>query len=281
MSIKDCFISRFPDGMIMEADFSQLEIVGLAILSGDEVLKDDIISGRDMHRWRAAELFDKAETDVTDKERTLAKQLSFILQYGGGAKGMSEKLGVNVVLAQEFIDNYYARYKTVALWQRDVKEEVEASRKPTGDHTAAGYPKGEGTYTSVTGRVYKFYEYDAPAWSKWSKEPRFSPTEMKNYPVQGFATADIMALYRAKVYRRLLNNDLMDKVKLINTVHDSVMFDVQDMEMVQYLKGILEEEAAKLNTAIAELWNIKTDIPFKIECKAGPTWAKMIKLETK
>jgi len=53
--IKLCFTSRFRNGLILEADFSQLEVVGLAVLSGDPVLKDDILSGRDMHRQRAAD----------------------------------------------------------------------------------------------------------------------------------------------------------------------------------------------------------------------------------
>ena len=79
MSIKACFKSRWEDGYIMEVDFSQLEIVGLAILSGDDVLRDDILSGRDMHRWRAAELWSIPESAVTPKQRTTAKALSFQL----------------------------------------------------------------------------------------------------------------------------------------------------------------------------------------------------------
>ena len=94
MSIKDCFISRWgSDGYLMEVDFSQLEVVALAILSGDPVLKDDLLSGRDMHRMRAAELFGIPEASVTDGQRQLCKQLSFQLQYGAGYKSMAEKNG--------------------------------------------------------------------------------------------------------------------------------------------------------------------------------------------
>lgn len=278
MTIKHCFPSRFEHGWLLEADFSQLEIVGLAVLSGDEVLKDDILSGRDMHRWRAAELFSKPETAVSDAERTTAKQLSFILQYGGGAKGMSEKLGVPVRLAEDFIKNYYGRYTRVKEWQKEIAEAVEGSRKPTGEHTAAGYPKGAGEYKSATGRTYRFFEYDAPTWG-WSKDPRFSPTEMKNYPVQGFATADVMALYRGRVYRRLLAEGLTDGILPINTVHDSMMFDINGWGLVQYSKNLLEEEAAKIPEQLEKLWGIKTTLPFKIECKVGRRWSEMKKIE--
>lgn len=279
MSIKSCFKSRFPNGYIMEVDFSQLEVVGLAILSGDDVLKDDILSGRDMHRWRAAELLGKAEADITEEERRLAKQLSFQLQYGAGYKSLAAKNNITEELAKKFISNYYSRYGEVAWWQANVKEAVEDSRKPSGTHTAGGLPRGEGEHVSPTGRVYRFFEYDPPSASRWgSKDARFSPTEIKNYPVQGFATADIMALYRGRVYRRLMALGIMHQAKLINTVHDSVMLDVVDEEMVRYVHGVLSDEADKLPGELERLWGIKTSLPLKVETKYGKKWSELKKL---
>ena len=75
--IKSCFRSRFPSGVLLEVDFSQLEVVGVALLSNDPVLKDDIRSGRDMHRRRAAQLFGISEVAVTKDQRQIAKVLSF------------------------------------------------------------------------------------------------------------------------------------------------------------------------------------------------------------
>src|SRR5690606_12526374 len=142
--LKLCFTSRFRNGQILEADFSQLEVVGLAILSGDPVLKDDILSGRDMRRQRAADLFSKPVSEVTDDERQLAKRLSFQLQYGAGAASMAAKNGIAKELAELFIFQYYDRYKGVKEWQEHVRQSVEDSRVPTGDRTPAGYPKGKG-----------------------------------------------------------------------------------------------------------------------------------------
>jgi DNA polymerase I-like protein with 3'-5' exonuclease and polymerase domains len=131
-----------------------------------------------------------------------------------------------------------------------------------------------GVYESVTGRVYKFFEYD----STFKKDASFSPTEMKNYPVQGFATADIMALYRGRVYRRLLREDTVN-IKLINTVHDSVMLDVRGEGLVRYVYGVLKEEAERLPELLKDLWGIDTkDIPFKVEGKYGQSWGGMKKI---
>lgn len=273
MSIKDCFTSRYPHGWIMEVDFSQLEVVALAILSRDARLIEDILSGRDMHRMRAAELFNIPEALVTDEQRQLAKQLSFQLQYGAGAKSMAEKNGISYDLAAQFIGNYYDRYEDVFEWQLRVSETVERSRKPSGLHTEKGVPKGEGVWDSPTGRMYKFYEYDGYK----AGTAKFSPTEIKNYPVQGFATGDIMALYRGRLYRRVINN-YMPGVHMINTVHDSVMFDVKEAEDVYKVFKMCKEEAERLPDLLKDLWGIDSPLPFKVECKYGKDWAHMTKM---
>lgn len=259
----------------MEVDFSQLEVVGLAILSGDEILADDIMMGRDMHTVRAAELWNIPESSVTEAQRQTAKYLSFQLQYGAGAKSLAEKNGISQTLAQQFIDNYYARYRRVKEWQESIRAQVEASRKPTGRHTAGGKPQGCGEYVSPTGRVYRFFEYD----NSWRRDTSFSPTEMKNYPVQGFATADIMAVYRGKVYRRLLSEPFRNEALLINTVHDSVMLDVANMEVVECVYRALLEEAAALNEHLKTLWGIETHLPLKVGAKIGHKWSELKKFE--
>lgn len=274
MSIKSCFRSRWDGGYLVDVDFSQLEVVALAILSNDTQLKEDILSGKDMHTVRAAELFSIPEAMVTPAQRQLCKALSFQLQYGAGWKSMSEKNGISGQRAKDFIYNYYARYPQVREWQDDVAYTVKGSRRVTGKHTPKGVPMGEGVYESITGRVYKFNEYD----SSFKDDASFSPTEMKNYPVQGFATGDIMALYRGRVYRKLLSLR-NDDIKLINTVHDSVMLDVQSKGLVEYVyREVMKPEADRLPELLKDLWDIDCDIPFKVECKYGPTWAEMTKL---
>lgn len=282
MSIKQCFPSRWgKDGYLMEVDFSQLEVVALAILSKDPQLIEDLRSGKDMHRVRAAELYGVPEHVVSDEQRQMSKQLSFQLQYGAGAKSMAEKNSISIELAKRFISNYYARYPLVGFWQEEIKGEVLSSRVVTNEFTKLGRPKGAGCHMSATGRVYKFFEYDnvyASAWLGSRSDTQFSPTEMKNYPVQGLATGDIMALYRGRVYRRWLAEGLAETCPLVNTVHDSIMLDVPDKSMVLWAYRVMEEEAARLPQLLKDLWGIETELEFKVECKYGPTWAEMNKL---
>jgi DNA polymerase I-like protein with 3'-5' exonuclease and polymerase domains len=279
--IKQCFRSRYPiDGRLLEVDFSQLEIVGVAILSGDKALKSDIISGRDMHTVRAAELFGKAEADVTKAERKIAKALSFQLQYGAGAASMAAKNKIPKKLAEDFIELYYARYPTLKQWQEDNIEAVNASRKPSPYRTERGEPAGVGVLESPTGRIYSFTEYDAPEFmredKKWRKgvSTSFSPTQIKNYPSQGFATGDVMALYRANLLQ-CFREGLYAALPIM-TIHDSVMFDCQDKYSAARVFDVCKAQASVLATEIESRWGIRCDLPFKVEAKCGPTWAEMV-----
>lgn len=271
--IKECFTTRFENGKIVNADFSQLEVVGLAILSLDRQLIEDIKSGRDMHVIRAAELLGIAESAVTKQQRQLAKMLSFQLQYGSGARNMAEQNKIHINLAKKFIEQYYERYKDVKRWQDYVRESVVASRRVEG-HTKGGYPRGVGTYRSPSGRAYSFYEYDP--MGSWQKDPSFSPTEMKNYPCQGFSTGDVMALYRSQVMRQLLPN-MFTNILFINSVHDSVMFDCDGEESVAICKKVLYNVCKELPMLLTKRFGIEVPLEFNIDVETGPSWAELTK----
>ena len=275
--IKSCFPSRFEGGYIVEADFSQLEVVGLAALSQDSNLIEDLLSGRDMHRYYTAQRLGIPEEEVQPKDRTFTKRMTFQLQYGSGAANMARKLGLQKKDCQLHIDNYYNRYNEVKQWQDSVMDAVARSRKPTDKLTPKGYPQGMGKYESPLGRVYVFFEQDAPEWARHDI-PSFSPTQMKNYAVQGSATGDIMALFRARLYRKLLRSPLWGHALLINTVHDSVMADCDSREAAMGLKAMMEETAAELVETIMETWGLWCPVPFKIETKIGPRWSELEKV---
>ena len=279
--IKSCFRSRFPSGVLLEVDFSQLEVVGVALLSNDPVLKDDIRSGRDMHRVRAAQLFGVPESAVTKDQRQIAKVLSFQLQYGAGAKSMAAKNGIAEELASKFITQYYARYEVLQEWQNANIEAVTASRVATKERTKLGEPRGRGMLSTDTGRMYTFMEEDAPEWMrkrKWGTPVAvsFSPTQIKNYPSQGFATGDVMALFRAMLMEKYRHNPIYFDVAIpVMTIHDSVMFDAKSRVWAEGAESLCKELAANLPSKIESLWGIRCDLPFKVEGKCGETWADM------
>lgn len=273
--------------MIVEADFSQLEVIGLAALSYDDKLIEDLLAGRDMHTYYTAERLGIPITEVEEglknkdphwaKERFFTKRMTFQLQYGSGAKNMAKKLGLETEACQTFIDAYYGRYGGIKEWQNAVMDAVERSRKPTERLTPKGEPQGMGVYESPLGRLYVFLEQDAPEWSR-DGIPSFSPTQMKNYPVQGSATADIMAVFRARLYRKLLVSDIRRDALLINTVHDSIMADCRSVEVAMKLKLLIEETAEELVDVIVETWGLLCPVPFKIETKIGPRWSELEKV---
>ncbi len=199
------------------------------------------------------------------------------VQYGSGANGLAKKNGTTKKVAEEFIRVYYARYKRVAEWQQEVYNAVVASRVVTKFHTPAGYPMGRGEYESLTGRIYVFNEKDPPE-NFHSRDPNFNPPEIKNYPVQGFATGDVMALFRARMVRRWIAEFSRSLVLMINTVHDSVMFDCATKEEALRVKKMLEEIAATLQDEVFKLWGIVAPVPFKVETSIGPSWAAQEKI---
>lgn len=278
--IKTCFTSRFENGVLMEADFSQLEVVGLAILSQCPNLKEDILNGVDMHCRNAEFLFgieydiikaghDRGEARYS-KMRQDAKGPGFLLNYGGGAALMAKNTGLPQSQCQRFIDNFYIRYYGVKEYQDAVMEEVKSNRKPSRRKTEKGYPACSGYQTSITGRRYVFYEFDGHR----PGETSFSPTQMKNYSVQGFATGDIVPEVLGRLLRKVYEIGAQDNVKLIGTVHDSIVLDVstefQHKIVAEMVQSIMESAPKWMK----ERFGIEIDLPLKAEVGYGKTWAE-------
>lgn len=279
--IKTCFTSRFDGGRIVEADFSQLEVAGLAVVSGDDVLKQDIRDGVDMHCMNASFLYRqsydsiKSRCDAGDaaakQMRQEAKSPGFLLQYGGGANLMSKNTGISKRDCQQFIDNYYKRYKGVKAFQDSVARVAAANRIPSSKKTASGQPTMAGVYKSITGRRYVFNEYD----NQYKGGTSFSPTELKNYPIQGFSTGDIVPEVLGRLFRYLTKLELHDRILLVGTVHDSVVCDVNTSKIdIGTIKAILKKVMEKVPEYMEERFGVEIDIPIKVDVGVGNTWAE-------
>ena len=277
--IRKYFTSRFDNGHIMEFDFSQLEVICLAHLSQDKQLIKDIRDGIDMHRVMAAKLFSIPESEVTPAQRKKAKQLTFQLQYGAGYKSMAKSTKLSQDLCKKFINNYYERYKGVLAWQRANIKKVESLRVDSGTKTPMGFPKGVSTLVTETGRRFTFYERDIKAmpWVTYPTKPTgFFSTEIKNYPVQGFATGDIVPMVLGKVYRALkaCNPEVQANIKMINTVHDSIVFDVNNG--YQYnCYDIVHPVMERVAQYLMDDFGIEFDMPITVDCQIGDDWMDM------
>lgn len=281
--IRECFNSRHRDGMLMEADYSQLEIIALAHLSGDPQMHADIIAGVDLHTVRAAQMFNTPRAAVSHKQRQIAKVFSFQLQYGSGAKNMADTMGVDVAIAKAFIKHYYERYPAVKAWQELVAAEYAVRRRPSQRVTAKGVTAGRSWHHSITGRRYVMYEDDNPYFgqNQWGNEiqsaTNFSPTKMKNYPVQGFATGDIVPMMLGEVLNFIKGDKRWDMFKLINTVHDSILFDIPALEGTNHavFAASIRDVMQGAPRLLKERFDIDFTLPLKVDIKMGVNWGEM------
>ena len=229
--IKQIFTSRFKNGCIVEVDFNQLEVVALAHVTKDLQLIHDISSGKDIHSELYKDMFGRYPTK---EERKPFKARTFQLIYGAGAKAISKQAGCSIDEAKKFVDVFYTRYSGVADWHKNFAEEVET--KSTYEFDDDGFREKVKTYIlhTETGRRFCFKEYYSD--SLWSTRTyNFSPTELKNYPIQGLATGDIVPMMLGVIFRELKGRDT---VKMVNTIHDSLMFDVELDFVPSFIEGI-------------------------------------------
>ena len=167
------------------------------------------------------------------------------------------------------------------LWHEEFPKEVLKNRVPSTLKDEDGMPIGVATWQAPTGRKYFFKEYKAPDWVKRTTgmSHNMSPTELKNYPVQGFSTGDIVPHMLGILYKAIKNHTYMNEnCLLINTVHDSIMLDVKDGavdNVVEFVTDILENTPKY----ISEHFDIS--MPFAkmgIGVSVGPNWYNMEEL---
>ena len=232
--IKQIFNSRWGNrGVIVEMDFNQLEVVALAHVTKDLQLIHDISSGADIHSELYKGMFGRYPTK---EERKPFKARTFQLIYGAGAKAISKSAGCSLDEAKKFVEVFYGRYPSVAKWHTEFAKEVETKSKYELDDSGLHEKVKTYIYKTETGRRFCFKEYHSDStWS--SRSYNFSPTELKNYPVQGLATGDIVPMMLGVMFRLLKGRD---DVKMVNTIHDSLMFDVRLDAADDFVKGMTE-----------------------------------------
>lgn len=257
MTIKECFIPR--EGFIfLEADYKQLEIAGLAILSKDKNLIKDINDEVDLHRRVAAKWLHKAEIDITDNERRAAKAISFQLQYGAGYKSIARKQKISVVEAKEFIKTYYNLYPGVKAYHDNLL--LEATHNITYRNK-----KKYGILNSSTGRYWMIPEAMDTSGSAY-----MPPTKVKNYPVQGFCGGDIVLTMLGILTEQIVSDELY----IVNTVHDSILFEIKEVHFIHKIDEIL----SKTSEYISDIYDIEVPVTIRVEYKIGDNWGTMSKV---
>lgn len=237
--IRKSFIPSKPNGQILSADYSQIELRIMAHLSGDTDFIDAFNSGKDIHTATAAKIFKVNEDEVTKEQRSRAKTANFGIIYGISAFGLSQRLQISRSDSKKLIDDYFSSYPQVMQFITDSIEKA----------------KTEGFVKTIYGR--KRYLPDIN--SKNSVVRGLAERNAINAPIQGSA-ADIIKMAMIRIHKRITEENLVSR--MILQVHDELVFD------------IIPEEAQQLSLIVKkEMENvIKLSVPLTVECDFGKNW---------
>ena len=280
--IRKCFTSRFPNGNLFEIDFNQLEVAALAFLSQDANLISDIRNDLDMHlvslSWVIGQpyetlkmLYDEGNPRVI-AQRKAAKRPRFELQYGAGPHTIAKNNNWPLDKAKAYIEKYYERYPNVKSWQNHVASIVEHNAKTVTGWTGGGSPERISHYMCPhTHRRYVFKTYPNKRGVH-----SFSPTQMKNYPVQGFATADLVPTVLGELVNVIYEEGLEDDIVLINTIHDSVLLDVATGTDMLPVYRVFN----RVVDIMKNRFNITINVPIRWSVETGKNWGEIKPLAT-
>ena len=233
--VKRVFVSRWAGGHIMEADFAQLEFRTAAFLAQDETAMEEIDTGFDVHSYTAQVISDAGQPT----SRQDAKAHTFAPLFGATGYGRSKA-------EQSYYEHFTKKYKGVAAWHQNLAEEAMRFNK----------------ITNVSGRQYAF-----PDVSRRANGSVTHFTMIKNYPVQGFATGDVVPVVLNEMHKRL--GDMQSC--LVNTVHDSMVIDIHPDEKDKVIQMVndMNEGLADL---VASVYGVQMNVPLLLEAKVGPNW---------
>jgi len=226
---------------LVDADYSQIELRLLAHISGDKNMQAAFLSGEDIHRVTASQVFGTPLEEVTPLQRSRAKAVNFGIVYGISSWSLAQDIGVFPNEAKAYMDAYLDKYSGVHTYMKNVVAEA----------------KSEGYVKTLYNRRRELHEIN----SKNFNERSFGERVALNMPIQGTA-ADIIKLAMVNVYKRLKAEGL--KSKLILQVHDELICECPDDEVERVLI-ILEEEMEN----VAQL-----SVPLVAEAKSGHSWAE-------
>lgn len=238
-NLRKLFVPSSENGMIVSADYSQIELRLLASFSGDEKLISAFNNGEDIHARTASEIFGVPLSDVTPELRRQAKAINFGIVYGISDFGLSQNIGITRKEASNYIKLYFERYPNIETY---MKSNVEYCRK-------FGYIK------TIFGRIRPIPEINSSNYNIRT----FGERAAMNMPLQGSAS-DIIKLAMVKIFDEFNKKQL--KSKIIVQVHDELVVDCYPGEM-EMVKDILRRN-------MENVVNLSVKLSVNIEC--GKTW---------
>ena len=233
--VKKVFVSRWPGGKVLEADMAQLEFRAAAFLSQDGVAIEEVSTGFDVHAYTAKVITDAGQPT----SRQDAKAHTFAPLYGATGFGRTPAEAA-------YYEHFTQKYQGVADWHSTLAKEALTT----------------GKITTPSGREFSFPDVVRKSNGRVSHF-----TQIKNYPVQSFATADIVPIALIHI------DDLLSGMQscIVNSVHDSIVIDVHPQEEEKVI-NIINDTNNVLSELITARWGITFNVPLLLESKIGPNW---------
>ena len=236
--MREMFVAA-PGHVLVDADYSQIELRLLAHISGDTAMQQAFLFGADFHTVTAARVFHVPQDQVTHQMRSRAKAVNFGIVYGISAFSLSQDIGVTVQEAKEYMDRYFATYTGVKQYMTDV---VDKARE-------------QGYVETLWHRRRALPELKSSNFNMRS----FGERVALNMPIQGTA-ADIIKLAMVRVHSRLAREGLA--ARLIMQVHDELIVECPEEEAPR-VEALLQQEMQ----GVAEL-----SVPLLAEAHTGRNW---------
>lgn len=228
-----------PGAVLVDADYSQIELRILAHITGDEAMRQAFLSGADIHRATAAKIYRIPESEVTHELRASAKAINFGIMYGKGAFSLSRDLGISVKEADAFLKTYLNTFPRVDGYMQDCIRRA----------------KENGYVETLFGRRRALPELASSNFQVRSSGERMA----RNTPIQGTA-ADIIKLAMIHVWQRLRREGL--RARLLLQVHDELIVEAPEAE-ADAVRRILKEEMEQA---------VSYSVPLTAEVGQGKTW---------
>ncbi len=237
--IRKAFVPSRPDGRIVSADYSQIELRIMAHLCGDDHLVSAFRDGIDVHAATAAKIFGIPYEEVTADQRRIAKTANFGIMYGISSFGLAQRLRISRSEAKKIIDDYFAAFPSIRTY---IDQTIAAARENGYVETLFGRRRYLPDITSKNGTVRALAERNAV-----------------NAPIQG-TSADIIKIAMAGVARRLSEEGFRSRMVL--QIHDELLLDAV-AEEVDALKAMVKGEMEHV---------ITLKVPLTVECNDGTNW---------
>ncbi len=238
--LREMFVAQ-KDWVLVDADYSQIELRLLAHIAGDQHMQQAFLTGEDIHTITASKVFGVDPKDVTPNQRRSAKAVNFGIVYGISEFSLSQDIGVTRWEAKEYMQRYFEKYAGVHAYMSDVVEQA----------------KKDGYVATLMGRRRWLPELNSANFNLRS----FGERVALNMPIQGTA-ADVIKLAMIRVHDRLKQEKL--QARLVLQVHDELIVECPPEESEQ-VRALLTREMEGV---------MALSVPLIAEAAAGKSWAQ-------